>query len=188
MNDNSSLERKERVIALLGLAATEPPAGTSCPGEETLAQFIEGQLTGRAREAMLAHLNRCPSCYYHWLEVGSYLNVAERPAPTATPTGSLARVWERIHPWFSNWKIAVPIAATAVLVYAVGPWWPVSSDLNHQIDLAYARVSAQSTAPPSLRAALPMPWEGRLLPLVSPSPALRGRPLGQVSGQAGTRC
>jgi hypothetical protein len=97
MNDNSSLERKERVIALLGLAATEPPAGTSCPVEETLAQFIEGQLTGRARQAMLAHLNRCPSCYYHWLEVGLLARLNQRvPGEEEAPRAVSAL--QRLHP------------------------------------------------------------------------------------------
>jgi hypothetical protein len=57
-------QEQERRIALLGLLATESEQVSACPADELLATFIEGRLTGKVRQAMLAHLNHCPSCYY----------------------------------------------------------------------------------------------------------------------------
>ncbi len=57
-------QEQERRIALLGLLATESEQVGACPADELLATFIEGKLTGEVRQAMLAHLNHCPSCYY----------------------------------------------------------------------------------------------------------------------------
>ncbi|MCI0400070.1 MAG: hypothetical protein L0Z68_02035, partial [Gammaproteobacteria bacterium] len=73
MNHKASPETKDRALALFALAATDTGQATSCPSEETLAQFIDGRLTGQPRETMLAHLNRCRACYHHWLEVAAYL-------------------------------------------------------------------------------------------------------------------
>lgn len=64
-------------MALLGLAATDTPRVTSCPSDETLARFVEGALTGQARETMLAHLNRCASCYHHWMEAAELTRCRE---------------------------------------------------------------------------------------------------------------
>jgi hypothetical protein len=57
-------QEQGRRIALLGLLATESEQVGACPADELLATFIEGKLTGKVRQAMLAHLNHCPSCYY----------------------------------------------------------------------------------------------------------------------------
>jgi hypothetical protein len=57
-------QEEESKIALLGLMATEGEQAGACPADELLATFIEGRLTGKVRQVMLAHLNHCPSCYY----------------------------------------------------------------------------------------------------------------------------
>ncbi len=57
-------QEQERRIARLGLLATESEQVGACPANELLATFIEGRLTGKVRQAMLAHLNHCPLCYY----------------------------------------------------------------------------------------------------------------------------
>ncbi|RKZ84583.1 MAG: hypothetical protein DRR19_17525 [Candidatus Parabeggiatoa sp. nov. 1] len=68
----------ERTIALLGIAAHRQNSKASpCPSDEQLAEFISGGLKGKQRQTMLAHLNRCSTCYYHWLEVASYLDSIE---------------------------------------------------------------------------------------------------------------
>ena len=88
MNHKAPLETKDRTLALFALAATDAPQATFCPSEETLAQFIDGRLTGQGREAMLAHLNRCRGCYHHWLEVAAYLKrltIAFLRYPTVRP-------------------------------------------------------------------------------------------------------
>jgi hypothetical protein len=151
---------RDRRIALLALMATESEKAGACPSDETLAVFIEGQLKGEAHRAMLAHLNNCPSCYYYWLEVASYLK-AESAASRTIPLWS--SIWQRFEPWFTGWKIAIPAAAVAALVCLV-VWWPASLDLNHQISADYAAVVAQDTGElAQLLPTLPVPWEGGAL-------------------------
>lgn len=165
MNDKTFTEKQEREMALLGLAATDTPMVMICPSDETLARFIEGALTGQGRETMLAHLNRCASCYRHWLEAASLLNGGERAAIPRAQSGSPARAWQSLRPWWTGWKIMVPVAATAVFAYAVILWMPLSPDLNAQIDRAYAAVHAENTPPreAAQRALPPLPWEGAAL-------------------------
>src|SRR5918992_3401559 len=112
----NSTQKEESKIALLGLLATESEKVGACPSDELLAAFIEGKLTGKARQAMLAHLNHCPSCYYHWLEAASYLSALEPAAPRTSTAGSLFSIWQYLHPWFTGWKMAIPAAALAALV------------------------------------------------------------------------
>jgi hypothetical protein len=52
----NSTQEEESKIALLGLMATEGEKVSACPSDELLATFIEGKLTGKARQAMLADL------------------------------------------------------------------------------------------------------------------------------------
>lgn len=165
MNDKRSPEKQEREMVLLGLAATDTPTVMSCPSEETLARFIEGTLAGQGRETLLAHLNRCASCYHHWLEAASLLNGGERAALPPARSGSPARAWQSVRPWWTGWKLIVPVAATAAFAYTVILWWPPSPDLNDQIDLAYAAVRAENTPPreAAQRALPPLPWEGAAL-------------------------
>jgi putative zinc finger protein len=152
---------RDRRIALLALMATESEKAGACPADETLAAFIEGQLKSEARREMLAHLNHCPSCYYHWLEVVSYLKGTEPAAPRTSPLWP--SIWQRFEPWFTGWKIAIPAAAVAALVCLV-VWWPASPDLNQQISADYAAVVAQDTSElVQLLPTLPVPWEGGAL-------------------------
>jgi anti-sigma factor ChrR (cupin superfamily) len=91
---NITLRRREQDRAI-GSVATESEKVGACPSDETLATFLEGKLTGKAHQAMLAHLNHCPSCYYHWLEAASYLDELEPAAPRTSAAGSLSRIWQR---------------------------------------------------------------------------------------------
>jgi hypothetical protein len=166
MNDTSSPEKQERELALLGLAATDTPRVTSCPSEETLAQFIEGGLTGQGRETLVAHLNRCASCYHHWLEVASLLHGDERAALPPVQSGLSARAWHYLRPWLTGWKLIVPVVATAAFAYTVILWLPPSPDLlNDRIDRAYTAVQIENTPPRGAapRALPPLPWEGAAL-------------------------
>lgn len=171
MNDETFPEKQERELALLGLAATDTPMVMSCPSDETLARFIEGALTGQGQETLLAHLNRCASCYHHWLEAASLLEVGERAALPPAQSGLSARAWHYLRPWLTGWKLMVPVAATAAFAYTVILWMP--PDLNDQIDLAYTAVQAESTLPREAapRALPPLPWEGVALAFSGSQPS-----------------
>jgi hypothetical protein len=114
---------------------------------------------------MLAHLNHCASCYHRWLEAASLLHDGERTALPPAPSGSPARAWQYLQPWWTGWKLIVPVAAIAAFAYTVILWLPPSPDLNAQIDLTYAAVHAENT--PSREAAQralpPLPGEGAAL-------------------------
>jgi hypothetical protein len=154
--------QEESKIALLGLMATESEKAGVCPSDEALATFIEGQLKGEARRAMLAHLSHCPSCYYHWLEAASYLSELEPAAPRTSTARS--NIWQRLQPWFTGWKIAIPATALAALVCLL-VWWPASPDLlNKQISAGYAAAVAQNARELAhIVPALPLPWEREVL-------------------------
>lgn len=64
----------ERAIALLGIATHQYKSkAASCPSDEEFAAFINSRLKSKQRQAMLTHLNNCPKCYHHWLEMASCL-------------------------------------------------------------------------------------------------------------------
>jgi hypothetical protein len=156
-------QEEENRIALLGLMATESEKAGVCPADETLATFMEGKLTGKAHQAMLAHLNNCPSCYYHWLEAASYLSALEPAAPRTSTAGSLSSIWQRLQPLFTGWKMAIPAAALATLVCLL-VWWPASPNLNTQINAGYAAAVAQNARELAhIVPALPLPWEREAL-------------------------
>jgi len=176
MNHKTSPETKDRALALVALAATDAPQATDCPNEETLAQFIDGRLSGQGREAMLAHLNRCRACYHHWLEIGAYLTSSEAAAPAPSNTRPAANLWRRLQIWFGDWHIAVPVAASAVVALSLVLWWPRSPDLNAELDLAYAKLGAEHAAP--AQASPPLPWEGAALGFSESQPSAPRRAFG----------
>jgi hypothetical protein len=152
-------QEQERRIARLGLMATESKKIGACPSDEMLATFLEGKLTGEVRQTMLAHLNHCPSCYYHWLEAASYLNELEPAAPRTRTAGWLSRLWQRLQPGLTGWRMAIPAAAVAALVCLL-VWWPASPNLNTQVSAGYAAVVAQNARELAhLVPDLPLPWE-----------------------------
>jgi len=132
----------DRTIALLGIAAHHLKSKpTPCPTDEELAAFISGELNGKQRQAMLAHLNRCSTCYHHWLETASYLDSIQI---TKTPGSSINK---RIEKWWQkgldivarpleNLTILAP--ATAVLFIAVVVWMIMPHPtLSDRIDASF---------------------------------------------------
>jgi hypothetical protein len=167
MNEEAmSPQNKECLLALLSLMGKGTLKVNVCPCDELVAAFIEGKLTGKARQAMLAHLNHCPSCYYYWLEAASYLSELEPAAPrTSTASSS---IWQRVQPWFTGWKMAIPatIMALVCLVVLLPPLQnsPSPLDLNKQISAGYAAVMAQNAGElTQIVPALPLPWEREAL-------------------------
>lgn len=155
-------EKTERLIALLGLAATNSGRADTCPSDEQLAAFIANRLEGQARQRMLAHLNRCPPCYHHWLEAAASLNANTEPA-AEHKISPLPTLRQRFITWLTPWKLAVPIAAAATLA-CVTLLWPPSPDLDKQISADYAAIAnhGASRLDKDLRN-LPMPWENLTL-------------------------
>jgi hypothetical protein len=127
------------VVALLGVAAHQyKSTGGICPSDELLAAFINAELKGKQRQTMLAHLNRCPTCYHHWLETASYvksLKSVEDKKPFIALLTELLDIFR--HP-LDNWKPLVSLAATVVLMVAMVLWLP--QPINSQINDSYFSV------------------------------------------------
>ena len=109
----------DRIIALLGRAAHQSKVQLGeCPSDEELLAFIYGKLTGKKRQAMVAHLNRCSTCYHDWIETALYLKSLE-------PTDKLVQKkwWQMGIEVFLLPKVWIPTAVTAILLITV--WVPV---------------------------------------------------------------
>lgn len=130
----NNVMHSERLIALLGIAAHQQKKKVgACPSDAQLHAFISGELKGKSRQDMLAHLNRCSTCYHHWLETALSIQAFE----PADKSNLLTQ------PWFLKWwqtgiavfqfpKVLVPVAMTAVLfVMIVIPVWLKQSSTFH---------------------------------------------------------
>lgn len=158
MTDDPYPEESERLVALMGLAASERQGIGSCPSTEQLAAFVDRRLKGQARQRLLAHLDRCPQCYHHWLEIGAYLQEAT-PA-TKSRLQPLAAFRERLNFAFAYRRLAISIAAALALVSIV-VLWPSTPDLHQRVSHQFTLLSTQgATRPPLVKGDLPLPWEG----------------------------
>jgi len=107
----------QRIIALLGIAVHQQSSKASaCPSDEQLAAFISNTVKSKQRQTMLAHLNRCPKCYHHWLETASYIKSfqPEKISFLKKLENFLTKAFA-----LDNWKPLVSVTVTAVLVVAV---------------------------------------------------------------------
>src|SRR5215471_20829678 len=90
----------------------------SCPDLETLAAYIDGQLTKEARADVTQHLTGCETCYFVFTESAHMrptMAIAE-PAVEQPTSAKAAVTW-----WRSSkviWSSAAGLAAAAVIVVA----------------------------------------------------------------------
>lgn len=189
MNHDEPTDPLQQRIALLALAATRPAndAGT-CPGDARLAAFIERRLSGSAREAMLYHLNRCPTCYQVWLDTVEDLQdegptPVRRPEVSQTPNG-----WQRLLA-LTDWRLRLAIPAIAAAALAgtllLRPWTPaVTRQIDAQYQALHSRPDAGLTT--LVESELPLPWESAALGFSAgrPSPLQRAFGAGLWVGRA----
>jgi hypothetical protein len=126
----------ERAIALLGVAAHQQNLTVdTCPSDEQLSFFVNGELKGNNREEMLGHLNRCPKCYHQWLETGSYIKYFQ----------SNVKWWQKLgNVFLEYWKplIFVPITAVLVMAVSIKLFNPINS--INPIDASYVAVTTDN--------------------------------------------
>jgi tetratricopeptide (TPR) repeat protein len=118
----------------------------TCPDPETLAAFIDGKLTGREREEVVAHLADCADCYFVFSESVRAAAPADREA---ADNRSRFRV---IQEWFARprvmWSSVAGLAAAAALAVAViGPW---RASPTRDLQLLVAAVGTERTFEPRL--------------------------------------
>lgn len=81
-------KRMETATALLALATTSREAEdlqTACPAPEKFAAFLEGRAAEPEITLFFAHLERCESCYHHWLTVNEKSVKKEHSPATGKP-------------------------------------------------------------------------------------------------------
>ncbi len=170
-------ENQQRLLALVSLAASEADETSACPSEEEIAAFIDNELQGPARGAMLGHLSRCPDCYCHWLDVAEFLQTAEFEPEKQNRLIQSTTVWQRMESWFKPWKLAVPTAVAAALVILV-VLWPLVPDISQRVDKQYASGILFSEALTRMAEGLPLPWEAAALGFTQSKPSLPSRAFG----------
>lgn len=122
MTDTMPPEKTERLAALLGLAASKRQKAGFCPPDEELTAFVNGKLKGNERQRMLAHMNDCPECYYHWLEVSVALNGTKSWSEARSRVWRLSGVWQRFTARFFSWQVAVPAVTAACALCLIVLW------------------------------------------------------------------
>ncbi|MCB0970442.1 MAG: zf-HC2 domain-containing protein [Acidimicrobiales bacterium] len=75
-------------------ALVAPPGGISCRRVRKLVQsFLDDELTGRERDRLATHLDRCPAC---GVEAETYRRIKVALAPEA-PAEAVARLTAHAH-------------------------------------------------------------------------------------------
>jgi Flp pilus assembly protein TadD len=115
----------------------------TCPDPETLAAFIDGKLTGREREEVVAHLADCADCYFVFSELAR--------VPVARDlTG--ARGFSRA--WFTQprvlWPSVAALATAAALAIAVGTGIVPLRSSQAELQALVAAVGTERTFEPRL--------------------------------------
>jgi hypothetical protein len=94
----------------------------ACSDEEVLASFVDGTLSGRARDQLQRHLADCPAC----LEQVSVLTKLAEEAPAEVAPTLLAQA-SRLAPQhrpvqgFTRWRWAMAAAAMLVVAVSIAP-------------------------------------------------------------------
>lgn len=181
MTDATPPERTERLAALLALAASRRQTSGSCPPDEQLTAFANGELRGKRRRDMLTHLNNCRACYSHWLEVALSLNPVASGSEPRSGIWAPSGVWQHFATWSLPWQIAVPAVAVAGMLCLVvlGPPSPnldnesvvsaggreigeayVTSAVSGTRDLTYSASAIRDKAKVArILSSLVLPWE-----------------------------
>ncbi len=87
-----------------------PNAMTGCPGNETLAAFIDGRLDPDARRAVIEHMAVCPDCRDILVAEGDLRDDAD-VAPDMEPAVSRSRA--------RSWAVPLGVAATLVIALSL---------------------------------------------------------------------
>ncbi len=111
------VDNQDKLVALLGIAATKKPQDNPCPPDNVMSAFIENRVNSETRVMMLSHLNQCEDCFIAWEQLGLYLSENNRHIPEQ-PKAKKAGFIEHLKNWSgekSFWTTAVPGFAVASL-------------------------------------------------------------------------
>lgn len=120
MNRSEDLDLLKDALLSRPRAATPTP---ECLDDETLAAFAEGSLDGAARQALLPHLAECQACRSAVASVARALADKAMAREVAAVEGGSRRRF---------YRIAVPVAAAALLVLVFSPRRIDDGDSTHR--------------------------------------------------------
>ena len=138
---------KDRLRALFAISSRAGESRGPCPDVNDLAAFMDGGLTSKERETIMAHLDACPTCYNEWLAASAALSDKGRAGMELHAYPETAE--EKHNPWFGNRSnlIAYGLALAACLILFF--WLPVrqQSDLPGVIKTQYQFVLEHTIMP-----------------------------------------
>ena len=152
--DPARLEEKRQVQIVL--TAQQPQAPETCPSAERIAAFSEQRLDEGQRDELLAHLDACPVCYRHWLEMTAYLD------KKAEPLHKKNRQMGRQISW--KWG-GPPLALAAGLLLAIWYWPKSVGDVDQFLAGTY-QMALKSDQASNLKAFsnhYSLPWQAGVL-------------------------
>lgn len=95
------------------------------PSDQQLAAFVDGQLSGDARQRIVEHLAACDDCYAVFQSVSEFAEEEQEPGAEGRADGRVVPLARRRRRRIA--AIAGPLAAAAGLMVVLGPslqgWW-----------------------------------------------------------------
>jgi hypothetical protein len=119
------------------------------PGDERLAAFIDGRLSSRERESIVAHLASCEDCYEVFSEtVSVQTEAAEEDEAIVTPPFWPAKraLWRQPVVWRRWMPAAALAAAAAVTILVMAPWERSSTPSELPVQALASTVIGADTA------------------------------------------
>jgi hypothetical protein len=146
---------KDRLRALFAVSSRKREEKGPCPGVNEMAAFMDGGLTTRERDAVMAHLDACPECYNEWLAASAALAEVDQTRdqtrnrtgmePPALPEQADQKRTRRFGSRGRLIACGAALAASLILVF----WFPFNRhpDLKGAINAQYALVLQQNIMP-----------------------------------------
>jgi len=142
---------KDRLRALFAVSSRKREEKGPCPGVNEMAAFMDGGLTTRERDAVMAHLDACPECYNEWLAASTALTEVDQARnrfgmdPPALPEQAGQKRTRRFGSRGRLIACGAALAASLILVF----WFPFNrqEDLKGVIKAQYALVLQQNIMP-----------------------------------------
>lgn len=116
----------------------------ACPDLETLAAYLDGQLTDPERARIAAHIADCETCYFVFTETAQVVPAKPQPvAHDAAPATDPVKWWKTRK---LLWPIAAGLAIAASLIITVGiPLRPGGDEESAQMRALVAAVGTDRT-------------------------------------------
>ncbi len=152
---------QDRMIALLGIAATKEVQHQPCPSENIMSAFIEDRVDFETRAMILSHLNRCEICYLTWEQLNIHVAQSQPYTRRLHNAGYHQRSRNGFNSDFS-WRKVFPGLVFVSLLIALVVNILVTSYKEIDVDtpMASAAILDAGTLATSINQ-LPVPWNNQ---------------------------